>query len=158
MDDLISRKAAIELLCRAIHYAYSEDYAVTLALNLPSAQPDLSGYSDRLWKSACDYGYERCRQDAIDAVTAWLHKAFNPLNRSKYNEGETAAYETALSELKRFPSAQLARKKGKWSVSVIRGNWRDDVISICSECGTTFRNLEIANYCPNCGLPMEVEK
>lgn len=46
------------------------------------------------------------RQAAIDAVTAWLHKAFNPLNRSKYNEGEIDAYKTVLSELKKMPSAQ----------------------------------------------------
>ena len=36
------------------------------------------------------------RQAAIDAVTAWLNKALNPINQSKYNEGEIAAYETAL--------------------------------------------------------------
>lgn len=46
------------------------------------------------------------RQAAIDAVTAWLNKAINPNNRSKYNDGEIAAYETALSELKKIQSAQ----------------------------------------------------
>ena len=40
MDDTISRQAAIDLLCRALHYNYSEDYAVTQALELPSAQPE----------------------------------------------------------------------------------------------------------------------
>ncbi|MBR2556345.1 MAG: hypothetical protein IKE94_15975 [Aeriscardovia sp.] len=35
---------------------------------LPSVNPDLSGFCDRLWKSAYDRGYARCKQDAIDAV------------------------------------------------------------------------------------------
>lgn len=42
--------------------------------SLPSAQPDLSGYSDRLWKRAYDRGYERCRQDAIDALWKALYE------------------------------------------------------------------------------------
>ena len=41
MNDLISRQAAIDLLCRALHYNYSEDYAVTQALELPSAEPQI---------------------------------------------------------------------------------------------------------------------
>ncbi len=39
-DVLISRRAAIDLLCRALHYNYSEDYAVTQALELPTAEPE----------------------------------------------------------------------------------------------------------------------
>lgn len=38
--DYISRQAAIDLLCRALHYAYSEDYAVTQAFELPSTEPE----------------------------------------------------------------------------------------------------------------------
>ena len=45
------------------------------------------------------------RQAAIDAVTGWLNIARNPINQSKYNDGEIAAYDTALSELKKIPSA-----------------------------------------------------
>lgn len=52
---------------------------------------------------------------------------------------------------------QEDRKKGKWAVRIIRGNWNDEEIRTCPNCGKTFRNLDIANYCPNCGLPMEVE-
>lgn len=49
------------------------------------------------------------------------------------------------------------RKKGKWIVHMQRGNWNDEEIRTCPECGKTFRNLDVANYCPNCGLPMEME-
>lgn len=44
------------------------EVAIGYVKNIPSANTDLSGYSDRLWKSAYDRGYERCKQDAIDAV------------------------------------------------------------------------------------------
>ncbi len=49
------------------------------------------------------------------------------------------------------------RKKGKWIVHMQRGNWNDEEIRICPNCRKAFRNLDVANYCPNCGLPMEVE-
>lgn len=72
MDDLISREQALD----AIHDWKPSDVfdefnpttAFTIIYALPSANTDLSGYSDRLWKSAYDRGYERCKQDAIDAL------------------------------------------------------------------------------------------
>lgn len=48
-------------------------------------------------------------------------------------------------------------ERGKWAVRVTRGNWNDEEIRMCPNCRKTFRNLEIANYCPSCGLPMETE-
>lgn len=44
------------------------EMAIGYVKNIPSANIDLSGFCDRLWKSAYDRGYERCRQDAIDAL------------------------------------------------------------------------------------------
>ena len=64
------------------------------------------------------------RQDAIDVVTAWLHKCFNPLNRSKYNEGEIDAYETALSELKEIPSAQSKQDREFIKLALRNSNGR----------------------------------
>ena len=80
MSDLISRQDAIDALADYIHNVdrvYSTgllsttdcmDAARSVLDDLPSANQDLSGYSDRLWKSAYERGYERCRQDAIDAM------------------------------------------------------------------------------------------
>lgn len=100
------------------------------------------------------------RQAAIEAVTAWLHKAFNPLNRSKYNDGEVAAYKTALSELKKIPSVE---RRGRW-INGNEGIWNAVILPKCSICGETFYEMNVNingeypyNYCPNCGARMEVE-
>lgn len=57
MDDLISRQAAID----AVRSYYDEQYALCdsieeLIEKLPSADTDLSDYSDRLWKNAYERG------------------------------------------------------------------------------------------------------
>lgn len=84
------------------------------------------------------------RQAAIDALGD-----IHPLD---YN---AQAYKARIEKL---PSAQPERKTGEWLVNVIRGNRVDEDRKTCSICGKTFRNLEIANYCPNCGSMMaEVE-
>lgn len=56
------------------------------------------------------------------------------------------------------PTIEPERKTGKWIVHMQRGNWSDREQKTCSECGKTFKNLDVANYCPNCGLPMEGEE
>ena len=70
MDDLISRQAAIDAL-DAIHYTDREDQWTVLSTveNLPSAQPDLSGYSDKLWKAAYERGKREGRKTG-----KWIHK------------------------------------------------------------------------------------
>ena len=42
-NDLIERQAAIDILCRALHYNYEEGYAVTQMYSLPSVQPESCG-------------------------------------------------------------------------------------------------------------------
>lgn len=63
MCDLIRRQDAIDA-----HYEYCNKHpdagfpvwSLKILENLPSAQPDLSGYSDKLWKAA----YERGKAEA----------------------------------------------------------------------------------------------
>ena len=72
MSDMISRQAAIDEWKKDFKgYVNTldiprDDYKGIMAYidELPSAQPDLSDYSDRLWKAA----YERGKAEAIDAL------------------------------------------------------------------------------------------
>ena len=47
------------------------------------------------------------RDKAIKAVSGWYRKALHPENISSYNEGERAAYITALSEIANLPAADV---------------------------------------------------
>lgn len=57
-----------------------------------------------------------------------------------------------------LPSAQPERKEGTWIVRMQRGNWNDREYKTCSECGMTFVDLDVANFCPNCGAKMGGEQ
>lgn len=47
------------------------------------------------------------RDKAIKAVSGWYRKALHPENMSRYNEGERAAYRTALSEIANLHAADV---------------------------------------------------
>ena len=67
MCDLIRRQDAIDA-----HYEYCNKHpdagfpvwSLKILEDLPPAQPDLSGYSDKLWRNA----YERGRAEALDEI------------------------------------------------------------------------------------------
>lgn len=74
MHDVISRQAAIDALSGQI--SVTGDINAKAVQNyirmvnqrlheLPSAQPDLSGYSDRLWKAAYERGKAEAQADII---------------------------------------------------------------------------------------------
>lgn len=73
---------------------------------LPSANPDLSGYSGRLWKRAYDRGYERCRQDAIDALQKEIDEGIPPFN----DAGIRCGVRFARNIIEDLPSAWLKPK------------------------------------------------
>lgn len=56
--------------------------------------------------------------------------------------------------IKALPPAEPERKKGKWIRKEIHSNWSDWTEYTCSLCGTTFKGLYKANFCPNCGAEM----
>ena len=65
MNDLISRQAAIDFidaghLVNPNEPRWSDNEVVNFLKSRPSAQPDLSEYSDKLWRNA----YERGKRDA----------------------------------------------------------------------------------------------
>lgn len=75
MDDLISRQTAIDALkmdISIIPFAKAREYvreAIETIYNrledLPSAQPDLSSYSDKLWRSAYERGKAEAQAEII---------------------------------------------------------------------------------------------
>jgi hypothetical protein len=83
--DLISRQAAIEVIDAVfpvdpLKSEYAQGIACGAALaktyveQLPSAQPDLSEYSDKLWRSA----YERGKRDAQPEIIRCKDCKHNP--------------------------------------------------------------------------------
>ena len=73
------------------------------------------------------------REAALDAISEWLMKALHPENTSSYNEGERAAYRTAISEIAELPphgrlidadalkvSLVFAEKTAEWAVPALR--------------------------------------
>lgn len=78
MDDLISRQDAIEEIARCLNNSVMPEMwnvGMSVAINcihrVPSAQPDMSEYSDKLWKSA----YERGKADAQPKKGRWIYKS-----------------------------------------------------------------------------------
>lgn len=69
MSDLISRQTAMNAFAEHVKRSNNSDFAPTptwndavdIVENLPSADIDLSGFSDRLWKAA----YERGKAEVV---------------------------------------------------------------------------------------------
>ena len=64
MDDFISRQDAIDAM-KSISDSICEQRAIDALCELPSAQPDLSGYSSRLWKAAYERGKAEAQPEII---------------------------------------------------------------------------------------------
>ena len=64
-------------------------------------------------------------------------------------------------ELAKLPSVTPQQKTGRW---IEKEDWNGDTYYDCSVCGESFCLLEgtptdnLYNYCPNCGVKMEVEE
>lgn len=131
MDDLISRRAAINEF-----YKYPNIHWTTLDVmatidELPSAQPEPCG--DMINKEYLKEHIEAC----------WTNG--RPRYAPELNE--------LLSWIDDVPSAPSERKRGEWKEITDRTM---DCCYRCSECGF-IRDayfLEVTNFCPNCGADM----
>lgn len=74
MSDLIERQAAIAKIQEQEVMAVSEmdrvynqalHTAIAVVKGMPSAQPDLSGYSDKLWRAAYERGKKEAQADIV---------------------------------------------------------------------------------------------
>ena len=165
MDDLISRQAAID----AVRSYYDEQYALCdsieeLIEKLPSADTDLSDYSDRLWKNAYERGKaegakipsaqpERLTDDDFETIRIHLNAHKEELcNQGRWEEAEE--YQRILDRFMAFASAEPERKKGKWKRRLVDDGFNADWH--CSKCGWKTSIEEHGyKYCPNCGAWME---
>ena len=150
MDDLISRQATIdamnEVYChiemikkRPVNKTKQAVYLdmIGAVKSVPYVQPDLSEYSDNLWRNA----YERGKRDARSDfdMTEKIDKAYDDGYEQGYLQGK----------------ADYERKTGKW----IKGaNHGLGVYTLtCDKCGYVDVSSNVINYCPNCGAKMEGE-
>lgn len=164
-----------------IHTLYAT--AQGIAIEALSAQPDLSGYSDRLWKSAYASGYERCRRDAIDAIVEWTvndrpdaemptdlidrikalpsaqpEDVIRITGRRKFVpefdfDEDEPERECDECIFKPFKQFQPERKKGEW-IKISPAN-----IYECHVCGQNVMTNDIEEYrfCHGCGADMRTE-
>ena len=89
MSDLIERQAAtqtaLEFIVEYLGGAFDEDFQKELIerMNaLPSAQPDLSEYSDKLWRSA----YERGKRDAQPDISEGHKRRWDKIRAERRKE------------------------------------------------------------------------
>lgn len=96
------------------------------------------------------------RQAAIDVLNEYFTR-IGRLKKRGLTEGEKAISLDTVGVIKALPSAQLERKKGKWTPQKCGG-------LCCSECGgyaldisdgNSINIIVPSNYCPHCGASMK---
>lgn len=77
-----------------------------------------------------------------------------------YAESNGLSYANMKNYILDVPSVTPARKKGKWLRKPIRNNKGGCTSAemICNCCGKDNECDKRLNYCPNCGMEMEVEE
>lgn len=139
MDDLISRKSAIDLIEEMKpHHQDADDIAEMIA-NMPSAQPDLQPTCNQLATDCIS------RQAAIDIAMQYCPDDDGSCSKAGADIREL------LDEFENLPSAQPERKKGKWRLVT---KPTDSFAGYrCSECNELVYGK--TNYCPRCGAEMK---
>ena len=89
------------------------------------------------------------RQAAIDALETV---------KSCLVEEEHQFLDCLISDMKKLPSAEPERKKGKWIKADSQQYFRKHYpLFTCSACGYRKDSQKKWNYCPNCGARMDKE-
>lgn len=145
MDDLISRKAAIEVIdalfpVDPMKSEYAQGIACGAALaktyveQLPSAQPE-----------PCEDAVSR------EAVSKWLKQYGQDVLHGKYKFSLTYIWKNLMD----LPSVTPKQRKGKWiPVTNGRGGYECDQCHNYAAAWQTGGD-RLTNYCPTCGARME---
>ena len=135
-EDLISRKQAIEALCREEcgfdrkECKVGSCYDVEIIEDVPSVQPDVPD---------TNVGELISRQEAIKAILGESPEVNYPIYYAE--------------KIRALPSVQPERKRGKWRRRLVDSGFNADWH--CSECGwKTSLEEHGYNFCPNCGADM----
>ena len=127
MDDLISRKAAIDAFMTATSDGDKAEWCKWVLEQLPSAQP------------------ERLTDDDFETIRIHLSAFKERLcNQRRWEEAEE--YQRIIDRFMRFASAQPERKKGEWT--------KDCACEICGFKPWYERDIHTLSFCPNCGADM----
>ena len=91
------------------------------------------------------------REDALDAITN-IDTSIIPFPKAR--EYVEIGFEIVINRLKKLPSAEPERKKGKW---MLYYNIEQGRALRCSECKMVFwvGDGREGNFCPNCGAKMD---
>ena len=179
MEDMISRKAAINELCRMLRDCFGADDeeldAVTVTLNnMPSAQPTEAS----CWGCNCPK-MERMKEQKTFSEMVHLHDAETHEERTETHACDLISRQAAIDvtwfepsytdplnvltevrdKIKVLPSAQPEpqRKKGRWIKKTIKKKIENDYS--CSECGrhvSVMRGYDVRMVYPfcHCGADM----
>lgn len=129
-DDLIPRKAAIEIANDIRDCITVEGYWAWLERlkRLPSVQPDLSDYCDKLWKIAYERGKRETQPERKTGKWVGIKEYCDYLNEEAEREGKGNRY---------MPSGM-------------------NIHVYCNQCWES--NDRRTTYCPHCGASMEGEQ
>lgn len=149
VNDLISRQAAIDaandwlLDCLKVQKQDRSCGLIRRLENLPSAQPDMSEYSSKLWRNA----YERGKRDTQQELSQVARDIATIIE----NEQDMRVIER---------NAQPERKTGKWIplTSASDEKHHEWCGYQCSICGERTPRLALYNFCSNCGADMRGEQ
>lgn len=88
------------------------------------------------------------RQAAIEEIARWI---------GYIDEDMILRIQTGL---KKLPSVQPERKTGRWIKNQRKSMFHIEPVYICSCCREqeAWGEMELSNYCPNCGAKMEGEE
>ncbi len=145
MDDLISRKAAIDAFWKleAELRPSAVDAVLDMLKNLPSVQHDIPD------KNVGDLISRQMAIDALDGKISVTGRANVETVRGYLNY--------VYDRIKRLPSAQPIQKSGKWLPDNRPGGgfW---VCSCCKFPSEAFAADALYKFCPNCGADMRGER
>ena len=89
------------------------------------------------------------RKQAIDRMQMFIDSLDKD---SPAYKSLSVAFDRCIIELKRLPSAEPERKKGRW----LDSQGKEKYVGYCAECSVCGGWSEyITDFCPNCGARMD---